>query len=1054
MIPALNIHLPNNTGATQNGYLKLFNKYRQDVTPTFTAVSHPLLAYKHKVFSTLTPLSNLTAAEVLHIIQDLKQGGQDRNFFKAKKPHKTSIIAFVTDIAPLNMASVFTFDPDLPKLSSPWPTIPVSDSVHRIVEPRAVLAGGETVPVSDLADFGVTRLEAEPQDGPTEYKLHLLLRPRQSFSALSTVHHASGSHPSKCAVQQGETQSELKPSRQPLGPTPNSQSRQNRLEHLTTQLLWRLQQSSPYHSSSKSPLIVPVLPQTEVNLHLQGPDKLLPGLEESQGALYEIGVSDNGSFVGLTEDELDESLSTLRAMAFSLGCKVEVLRMVLVGNCKWTENTSELNGNTAAGVDHTENLWVAEALVTPNHDHASHKITAGSSDSYTSPRSQGVANLPRIETEKGESQTEQLRVLLIGTADVGKSSLLGTLSTSTLDNGRGMIRVSSLKHPHEIVSGVTSSLTSELIGYHHITSRHGTDEISSTEVINYASGNVSTWIDIHNASEPGRLVFFTDTPGRLKYRHSTLRGLVSWAPHWAVCCVAASGEDRNDSSLGACFSTQDSHSSQSNGVDTSRANLILCLKLNLPIVIVITKLDLVSSKKILEETLRKILSIVKSSGRQPRLLVPPSDCNQDPQFRTFAKENEYKVLQKISSVREEEIVNLVPIVLTSAVRGDGIGMLHALLRHLPIPCTVEASSSPDGQSDSRRPAVLFHIDEFYTPADGHPQTGFNGSKGTRGLVLSGHLRYGTLMIGDELLVGPFTAVEDSLKKVIARTKSLPGQVGQISQGLRNLALSCDDEQWQTSADDTVTNHVRNNVSSLSAPVWQKIYVTSLRNLRLPVRKLLAGQFGTVGINSSSSDVDETKGVLSSCRVRRGMVLIKPLKKSNKDQAGVYRLFRAIFDDANSGRMIARMQVTVYIASIKAAAKILTVQVRESSGEGEQRSESRCLDDEVLQSDEKKMKNYKDQQDGVATASTKPVLINNNNNTNKNKYKKNNNNNKNDREVTFQFVSCREWVEIGTQVLVMATGKSGTGRSEGGGGGGDSAIASLEGFVGKITDAME
>lgn len=917
------------------------------------------------------------------------------------------------------MASVFTFDPDLPKLSSPWPTKPVSDSEHTIGESRAVLAGGETVPVSDLADFGVTRLEAEPQDGPTEYKLHLLLRPRQSFSALSTVHNASGPHSLKCGVQQGETQSELKHARQPLGPTPNSQSRQNRLEHLTTQLLWRLQQSSPYHSSSKSALIVPVLPQTEVNLHLQGPDKLLPGLEESQGALYEIGVSDNGGFVGLTEDELDESLSTLRAMAFSLGCKVEVLRMVLVGDCKWTENTSELNGNAAAGVDHTENLWVAEALVTPNHDHASHTIAAGSSDSDTSPRLQDAANLQRIETEKGESQTEQLRVLLIGTADVGKSSLLGTLSTSTLDNGRGMIRVSSLKHPHEIVSGVTSSLTSELIGY-HITSRHGSDEISSTEVINYASGNVSTWIDIHNASEPGRLVFFTDTPGRLKYRHSTLRGLVSWAPHWAVCCVPANGEERKYSSLGACLSAQNSHSAQGNGVDTSRANLILCLKLNLPIVIVITKLDLVSSKKILEETLRKILSIVKSSGRQPRLLVSPSACNQDPQFRTFAKENEYKVLQKMCAVPEEEIGNLVPIVLTSAVRGDGIGMLHALLRHLPIPCTVEASSSPDAQSDSPGPAVLFHIDEFYTPADGQPQTGFNGSKGTRGLVVGGHLRYGTLMIGDELLVGPFTAVDDSLKKVIARTKSFPGQVGQTSQGLRKLALSCN-EQGPASADYRITNHVRNVSSHYSAPVWQKIYVTSLRNLRLPVRKLLAGQFGTVGI-SSSSDFDETKGDLSSCRVRRGMVLIKRLNKSNKaQQPAVYRLFSAIFDDADSGPMIPRMQVTVYIASIKAAAKILTVQAQ-SEAEPEPESSS---SDEVFLSDNM---NYNDK-DGVVATASKLVLK---------------------KEVTFQFVSSREWVEIGTQVLVMPAGGSGTGRSEGG----DSAIASLEGFVGKITEAME
>lgn len=907
------------------------------------------------------------------------------------------------------MASVFTFDPNPPKLSSPWPTNPVSDSVPSTGEARVVLTGGEAVPVSHLADCGVSRLEAEPQDGPTEYKLHLLLRPRRSFSALSTVHDASGPHQSKSGVRQ-----EL--FRLPPGPTPNSQSRQNRLEHLTTQLLWRLQQSSPYHSSSKSALVVPVLPQTEVKLHLQGPDKLLPGLEESQGALYEIGVSDNGSFVGLTEDELDESLSTLRAMAFSLGCKVEVLRMVLVGDCKWTENTRDVDGNAAAGVDHTENLWVAEALVTPNHEPAGHTTTVGSLDSDTPPRFQAGTNLQRIEVEKGESHTEQLRVLLIGTADVGKSSLLGTLSTSTLDNGRGMIRVSSLKHPHEIVSGVTSSLTSELIGY-HITSRHLTDEISPTEVINYASGNVSTWIDIHNASDPGRLVFFTDTPGRSKYRHSTLRGLVSWAPHWAVCCIAASGEDRKDgTSRTTCLSGQDSHSAQDSGVDTSRANLILCLKLNLPIVVVITKLDLVSSKKILEETLRKILSVVKSSGRQPRLLVPPSDCNQDPQFRTFARENEYKVLQKMAPVPEEEIGTVVPIVLTSAVRGDGIGMLHALLRHLPIPCTVEARSSPNTQSDPLRPAVLFHIDEFYTLSDSQPQPGSNGSKGTRGFVLSGHVRYGTLMVGDELLVGPFTSIDDYAKKSIHRTKSFPGQV---SQGLRKLALP-NDEERPSSADYTVTDHDR-GISSLSASGWQKICVTSLRNLRLPVRKLLAGQFGTVGI--SSSGLDETKGDrdLPSRRVRRGMVLIRPLNRSNSNNhlaPPMYRLFSGIFDDFNSRSMMPRMQVTVYIASIKASAKILTVQTEVEP------QRVRTSPDEVFLFGD----NYSRHKDSVPTLS-RPAF---------------------DREVTFQFVSSREWVEIGGQVLIMPAGGSGMGRSDGG----DSASASLEGFVGKISKAME
>ena len=115
---------------------------------------------------------------------------------------------------------------------------------------------------------------------------------------------------------------------------PSNQSRQNRLEQLTTQLLWRLQQSSPYHASSTSDLVLPKLPEATESLRTpQRPGKLLAGLEESRGALYEIGVSDDGTFVGLTKDEMDESLTNLRAMAASLGCNVEVVRMVLVGDC-------------------------------------------------------------------------------------------------------------------------------------------------------------------------------------------------------------------------------------------------------------------------------------------------------------------------------------------------------------------------------------------------------------------------------------------------------------------------------------------------------------------------------------------------------------------------------------------------------------------------------------------------------------------------------------------------------------------------------------------------
>jgi len=238
-------------------------------------------------------------------------------------------------------------------------------------------------------------------------------------------------------------------------------------------------------------------------------------LEESRGALYEIGVSDDGTLVGLTKDEMDESITNLKAMAASLGCNVEVVRMVVVGECEWheTPNAGQASGPSAgrsAKVEqrqplrHQEQLWVAEALVTPD-------LSAKTPLLGMDVRAQDRPRTPTSTSQQddvledqqlqGRETTEQLRVTFTGPTTSGKSTLLGTLSTATLDNGRGKSRLSLLNHRHERASGVTSSVTHELIGY------------KNDEVINFASGNVTSWNDIHASAETGRLVFISDCPG-------------------------------------------------------------------------------------------------------------------------------------------------------------------------------------------------------------------------------------------------------------------------------------------------------------------------------------------------------------------------------------------------------------------------------------------------------------------------------------------------------------------------------------------------------------
>ena len=54
-------------------------------------------------------------------------------------------------------------------------------------------------------------------------------------------------------------------------------------------------------------------------------------LQEGQGeAIYEIGVEDNGMLAGLTREELNMSLNTLKRMAAKLGSETTVLREQVV----------------------------------------------------------------------------------------------------------------------------------------------------------------------------------------------------------------------------------------------------------------------------------------------------------------------------------------------------------------------------------------------------------------------------------------------------------------------------------------------------------------------------------------------------------------------------------------------------------------------------------------------------------------------------------------------------------------------------------------------------
>jgi hypothetical protein len=74
---------------------------------------------------------------------------------------------------------------------------------------------------------------------------------------------------------------------------------------------------------------------------------------------------------------------------------------------------------------------------------------------------QGGENMSVAET----LSSRNIRVAVVGNVDAGKSTLIGTLTSSCLDDGRGSSRTSIMKHRHEIESGRTSTATTHLMGF-------------------------------------------------------------------------------------------------------------------------------------------------------------------------------------------------------------------------------------------------------------------------------------------------------------------------------------------------------------------------------------------------------------------------------------------------------------------------------------------------------------------------------------------------------------------------------------------------------------
>lgn len=280
----------------------------------------------------------------------------------------------------------------------------------------------------------------------------------------------------------------------------------------------------------------------------------------------------------------------------------------------------------------------------------------------------------------------ETRIAVVGNVDAGKSTLLGVLVKGNLDDGRGKARVNLFRHKHEVESGRTSSVGMEIMGFD-----------TRGEIVGSFQGRKLSWEEIGKKS--AKVISFSDLAGHERYLRTTVFGMLSSSPHYCLLMVAAN-----------------------NGlVGMSKEHLGIALALNVPVMVIITKID-ICPPQILEQTITQLMRILKSPGARK---IP-----------IFVKDME----ETINTAAQFVSQRICPIFQVSNVTGEGLDLVRTFLNILPH----------HGHYNADAPFEFLVNDTFSVP--------FVGT------VVSGIVKSGVIHAGDTVQIGP-----DSLGQFITTT---------------------------------------------------------------------------------------------------------------------------------------------------------------------------------------------------------------------------------------------------------------------------------------------
>lgn len=261
--------------------------------------------------------------------------------------------------------------------------------------------------------------------------------------------------------------------------------------------------------------------------------------------------------------------------------------------------------------------------------------------------------------QEGKTRKNHLIIGTIGHVDHGKSTLLGSLTTNTPDDGKGKTRVFSDFLPHEIERGLSAELSHLIYGFTQkgepIFMRNPLDKKEMAQLIDKCD----------------KFISFVDCPGHAPWLRTAIRGILGQKIDYALLTIA----------------------SEDGITPITKEHLGIAFGMKYPVITVITMVD-----KVREDRVRMIetefSTLIRAVGHIP--------------YNIREKEDVVLIADKVQDGF------IVPIVRTSAVTMEGLDLLSYLLFNLP---------STAKEEEYKRPFLLYIDKVFSVRGAGTVVTG-------------------------------------------------------------------------------------------------------------------------------------------------------------------------------------------------------------------------------------------------------------------------------------------------------------------------------------------